>query len=172
MRKKTTRASVVPEPQQREGLLVVVELGGDWPMLRELDSSVRRVMAQTEGEAPGAFAERVVSSLDDLFGPGVRLATVAIACNERVDDAADGARRKVAGLSLGSMAKNKAGRVYLTTSERSNGRLRHALTALSRGLHEEWRTAGLDVSVDLGQALCSTPTATAVVAPTFTARVA
>jgi hypothetical protein len=179
MRKKTSRSlSQAPAPARASsslagssgslGVLVVVELGSEWPVLRE-DGAVRRVLAQTEGEAPGTFVERVAKSLDSLFGRGVVLSTVAIACNERVDEAADGARRKLAGLSLGAMAKNKAGKVYLAGSPRSGGRLRHSLAALARGLHEEWRTAGLEVSVNLGEDRPSAPAAAPFV---FTARVA
>ncbi len=67
------------------------------------------------------------------------------------------------------MAKNKSGRVYLAGSPRSGGRLRHSLAALARGLHDEWRTAGLEVSVDLGEDRQSSAEAAPFV---FTARVA
>ena len=170
MRKKTSRSSALGhEAAVGLGLLVVVELGAEWPALRE-DGAIRRVLAQTEGETPAAFADRVASDLDSLFGRrSIQLSTVAVACNERVDEAADGARRKLAGLSLGAMAKNKAGKVYLAASARSGGRLRHSLAALARGLHEEWRTAGLEVSVDLGEERRSLPEAAPFI---FTARVA
>ena len=136
------------------GLLVVVELGGEWPSQATLATAtpaLRRVLAQAEGETPAAFAERVASGLDSLFGRGAQLETVVVACNERADDAAEAARRKTLSLALGSMAKNKAGRAYLAASARSGGRLRHALSALAQGLFDEWRTAGLDVSVDFGE---------------------
>lgn len=185
MRKKTSRSSSLargpqgqqgsqaapPCPSSARGLLVVVELGSEWPALRE-DGAARRVIAQTEGEAPATFAERVAGGLDGLFAQGIQLSTVTIACNERVDEAADAARRKLAGLSLGAMAKNKAGKVYLATSSRSGGRLRHSLSALARGLHEEWRTAGLEVSVDLGEDLQSSPAAACFAPSGLTARVA
>jgi hypothetical protein len=132
------------------GLLVVVELGGEWPGLMQADASARRVVTQHEGETPAAFAERIAASLDGLFGRGIKLSTVALACNERVDMAADGARRKLGSVALGAMAKHKAGRLYYTASARSSGRLHHALSALARSLFDEWRTAGLEVSVDLG----------------------
>jgi hypothetical protein len=109
------------------------------------------VVAQLEGEAPGAFAERVAGSLDATFGRGIRLETVILACNERLDEAAESARRRALGLALGSMAKHRSGRVYLAASARSGGRLRHALSALARGLFDEWRTAGLEASVDFGE---------------------
>jgi hypothetical protein len=135
------------------GLLVIVELGGEWPQLavrHAAGAGSRRVIAQVEGETPAAFADRVANSLDGLFARGIKLDTVALASNERLDEAAETARRKVASLALGRMAiaKHMSGRVFLTAPPRSSGRLRHALSALARGLFEEWRTAGLDVSVD------------------------
>jgi hypothetical protein len=148
------------------GLLVVVELAGEWPTLAGVDGSLRRVIAQLEGETPATFAERVANSLDGLFGRGIKLSTVAISCNERLDEAADTARRKLAGLSLGAMAKNKTGKVYLTASPRSGGRLRHSLSALAQGLSEEWGSAGLEVSVELAEEIRSAPNAA------FSARVA
>lgn len=143
MRKKVTGS----------GLLVVVELGGEWPgVARASDGSdlVRRVLSQAEGETPAQFTERVTSALDTLFGRGVKLSTVSLACNERLDDAADGARRMLCSAALGAMAKHKSGRFYLTAAARSSGRLRHALSSLTQGLSDEWESAGLEVSVEFG----------------------
>jgi len=151
------------------GLLVVVELGSEWPSLAAAEASARRVVAQQDGETPAAFAERLANGLDGLFGRGVRLQTVVLACNERVDEAAEAARRKVSSLALGSMAKHQSGGVYLTASSRSGGRLRHALSALAQGLFDEWRTAGLQVSVDFGEETRAEQRATPFA---FTARVA
>jgi hypothetical protein len=145
-----------PRPLDGRGILVVVELGGEWPSEAAIGCSpsstplARRVLAQAEGETPAAFAERVASSLDSLFGRGIQLETVVLACNERLDESAEAARRKALGLALGSMAKHKCGRAYLAAAGRSSGRLRHALSALAQGLFDEWRTAGLEVSVDFG----------------------
>ena len=151
------------------GVLVLVELGGEWPSPLSSDGALRRVLAQSEGETPAVFADRVANSLDGLFGKGVRLETATLACNERLDPAAEAARRKILGMALGSMARHKAGRAYLAASPRSGGRVRHALSALAQGLFDEWRTAGLEVSVDFGEASRATAPA-----PTFlfTARVA
>ena len=67
------------------------------------------------------------------------------------------------------MAKHKAGKVYLTAAERSSARLRQALTNLSQGPFDEWRTAGLEASVWFGDpAVTEAPTNTLA----FTARVA
>ncbi len=151
------------------GVLVVVELGSEWPGLMQADASSRRVLTQHEGETPAAFSERVAGSLDALFGRGVMLSTVALACNERLDDAANEARRRLGGLSLGAMARHKSGRFVFTAPTRSGGRLRHALTSLSRALDDEWRSAGLSVTVELGEPVSAPATADE---PTGRARVA
>ena len=152
------------------GLLIAVELGATWPEAAADEGAIgrRRVVTQQEGETPAKFADRVASGLDQLFGRGIRLCALTLACNERIDDAAQDARRQLAGVTLGSMAKAQTGRAYLAGSTRSSARLRQALTSLAQSLHEEWRTAGLEVSVDFGER------SSAQLAPTFTftARVA
>ena len=71
--------------------------------------------------------------------------------------------------TLGAMAKHRTGKLYLTAAPHASGRLRHSLSSLAQGLHQEWSTAGLQASVELGEERGSSPTA----APfTFTARVA
>lgn len=147
------------------GLLVVVELGGEWPGIARSSEAAgaaepqRRVLSQSEGESPAEFSERVASSLDSLFGRGIKLSTVSLACNERLDEAADAARRMLCGVALGAMAKHKSGRFYLTASARSSGRLHHALSSLAQGLSEEWESAGLEVSVEFGEESRSSVTA-------------
>ena len=149
------------EPSPRAGSLVVVELGAEWPHLAESDRAVRRVLAQLEGETPTLFAERVAGSLDGLFGKGVQLGAAALACNERIDAAADTARRKLGGILLGLMAAHKSGKVVLTASPLSSGRLRHSLSSLAHGLFDEWRTAGLEVTVEFGDEARSAPNSAA-----------
>jgi hypothetical protein len=173
MRKKVSPPREASTPTT--ALLVIVELGGEWPQLALVQpaaaASSRRVVAQVDGETPAAFAERVANSLDSLFDRGIKLDTVLLASNERLDEAAATARRRIASLALGRMAiaKHMSGRVYLTAAPRSSGRLRHALSSLAHGLFDEWRTAGLEVSVDFGDERAEAPEA----APfAFTSRVA
>jgi hypothetical protein len=104
-----------------------------------------------DGETPQQFAARAGDLLDGLFGRGVPLATAVLACNQRLDSHAEDARRKLAGLALGAMARQKTGKVYLAASERSSARLRQGLTHLAQGLQDEWRTAGLEASVSFGE---------------------
>lgn len=132
------------------GFLIAIELGGEWPSLA-MHGCERRVLAQHEGETPAAFADRVTKNLDALFGRGVELSRVALACNERIDAAADEARRTLLGLSLGAMAPRHAGQLLLTAAPRSSDRLRRYLTALAADSGAEWQSAGLEVSTDFGR---------------------
>lgn len=181
MRKKTSRPrdSVKATSSQLHapaaapsvaGSLVLVELGGAFPSLGLGVEAPRRVLSQLDGESPSAFAERVVTTLDGLFGKGISLGSVNLACNERLDDAAQNARRHLAGALLGSMAKERTGKVAFSAPVLSSGRLRHGLSSLARGLYDEWRTAGLEVSVDFGDTEAKSGTNTAPYA--FTSRVA
>jgi len=170
-RTRTTTLGEQREPERGTatdapaGFLIAVELGASWPSLA-LEASERRVQVQLEGETPAAFADRVAQSLDSLFGRGVELYRVALACNERIDAAADQARRTLVGLVLGAMAARHAGQVLLTAPPRSSERLRRYLDVLAAGARHEWHGAGLDVSTDFGREAASAP------APAAAARVA
>jgi hypothetical protein len=136
-----------------EGVLIVVELGADWPSLPEVrePAAGRRVLAQAEGESPAAFGARVAEQIDRVFARGVLLATAIVACNERLDDAAQRARADLARTAMGVMARERAGKLLLSTSERSSGRLRHALSSLASELSDEWRRAAVQASVRFGE---------------------
>jgi len=174
MRKKTSRSrdsvktSSVSASSTPGGVLVAVELGAEFPALSPTGAP-RRVLTQLEGESPAAFAERAASALESAFGRGVGLGQLSLACNERLDDAAQAGRRQLASAALGAMAKHHTGKVALCASPRSSGRLRQALSTLARGLFDEWRTAGLEATVDFGDEAPLTATPGAFV---HTARVA
>jgi hypothetical protein len=136
--------------QATSGILVAVELGAEWPNVAFAQQQ-RRVLVQLEGEAPVAFAERVTSNLDALFGRGITLRTLALACNERIDAAADEARRILLGLTLGVMAKQREGAVLLTAAPHAGARLRGYLEALAATSLGEWQSAGLEVAVECGR---------------------
>lgn len=167
--KSTSPAAPVADSASPGGVLVAVELGAEFPASPLPSGAPRRVLCQLEGEAPAAFAERVASALDSTFGRGVAIAQLSMACNERLDEAAQQARRQLAGAALGAMAKQHAGKVLFSAPPRSSGRLRHGLSTLARGLFEEWRTAGLEASVDFG---AEAPPSTSSAGFLYTARVA
>lgn len=140
--------------------MIVVELGAEWPSLKELREPAggRRVLAQAEGESPNAFVTRVAEQVDGLFARGLPLTTAIVACNERLDDGAQRARAELSRAALGVMAKGRSGRLLLCASERSSGRLRHALSSLASALGSEWRRADVAASVRFGEEPLAAPT--------------
>ena len=134
------------------GMLIVVELGAEWPALAEMrePGAVRRVLAQEEGETPSAFVARVAEGLDGLFARGVTLGTAVVACNERLDTNAERARAELSRAVMGVMAKDQNGSLLLSASERSSGRLRHALSTLASELCVEWKRARVLAKVRFG----------------------
>jgi hypothetical protein len=133
-------------------VLIVVELGADWPSLAEVrePAAARRVLAQAEGESPSGFVVRLAAVLDGLFARGAAMTTAVVACNERLDEPAQRARAELARTALGAMAKERAGGLVLCASDRSSGRLRHALSALASELGSEWQRAGVSSKVRFG----------------------
>src|SRR5258706_4765419 len=102
MRKKAVRAAATTQDSSSlsTGLLVLVELGAEWPELMAHAAGPRRVVAQLDGETPAQFAARAADLLDGLFGRSIALGTAVISCNERLDAPAAAARRKPARLAL------------------------------------------------------------------------
>lgn len=117
--------------RKQAGLLVAVELGAEWPegFVAERSAAVRRVVAQTEGETPEAFAARLGRLVDRLFPAGAPLRDAVVACNERTDPGALAARRMIGGFLLGRLGPE--GTCAFAAGERAGGRLRHALSALA-----------------------------------------
>ncbi|HEX3774814.1 MAG TPA: hypothetical protein VHV51_10150 [Polyangiaceae bacterium] len=145
------------------GVLIAVELGADWPTIAEFGAATaRRVLAQDEGESPAHFAARIGERLDGLFARGVELGTAVVACNERLDQAAQSARSEFARMALGAMAKRQQGALFLSASERSSERLRHALSTLASELDDEWRRARVSVKVRIGDESVAAPPAVSV----------
>ena len=134
------------------GLLIVVELGAEWPSTApaELVATSRRVFAQEESEAPAAFATRVAEQLDALFARGISLGTAQLACNERLDAAAQSARAELARAIAGALARGTGGLLVLAASDRNEGRSRAALSALQRELAVEWQSAAIETKLRFG----------------------
>ena len=134
------------------GVLIVVELGAEWPCLAETRDAAaeRRVLAQADDESPALFGARVSEQLDQLFGRGVSLTNAVIACNERLDEAAQRARADVARLAMGAMAKRRSGGLLLCACDRNSGRSRHALSSLASELGSEWQRANVTASIRFG----------------------
>ena len=134
---------------KRMGLLIAVELGAEWPEgLTERAGAVRRVVAQTEGETPEAFAVRIGSVAGRLFPPRVEIRDAVVACNERTDPAASIARRTIGSALLERMGPR--GTLVLAAGPRAGGRLRHSISALAIDLAPE-ASANVTVHFDAEQ---------------------
>ncbi len=113
------------KPLSTEGLLIIVELGAEWPEL-ELGGApkIRRVLAQDDLESPAAFALRVGEQLNGVFVRGAALGSVIVACSERLDEHAQGARAELARAAANALAGARGGRLLLSAADRNDGRSR------------------------------------------------
>jgi len=116
---------------KRQGLLVAVELGAEWPgtFVSERPDAQRRVVAQSDGETPEAFAVRLAALAGRLFPAGSPLRDAVVACNERTDRASSVARRAMGSALLERLGPS--GTFAFAAGPRAGGRLRHALSALA-----------------------------------------
>ncbi|MEP7050335.1 MAG: hypothetical protein ABJB12_08290 [Pseudomonadota bacterium] len=137
------------------GLLMVVELGAEWPSASQaaLGAASLRVLAEEESEAPAAFAVRVGEQLDALFARGIALQGAVLACSERLDESARNARADLARAVAGALARGTGGLLLLTASDRNGGRSRVALSALQQELAAEWQSAAIDTQLRFGDEL-------------------
>jgi hypothetical protein len=135
------------------GLLIVVELGAEWPSSVQAElfsagpSGGRRVLAQEESESPAAFVARVGAQLDGLFARGASLGSAVLACNERLDESALHARAQLARAAAFAMARGIGGRLLLTACDRNQGRSHAALTAFEQELRVEWQSAAVELQL-------------------------
>ncbi|MES1176298.1 MAG: hypothetical protein ABUL62_18390 [Myxococcales bacterium] len=132
-----------------EGQLIVVELGAEWPNPAPTPSA-RRVLVQDETESPAAFAVRVGEQLNALQGRGIALGSAVLACSERLDQHAQGARVELARAVASSLARQQGGELTLVATDRNDGRSRPALSALVSDLAKEWQSAAVVAKLRFG----------------------
>ncbi|HEY3666061.1 MAG TPA: hypothetical protein VGL19_08685 [Polyangiaceae bacterium] len=143
----------VQKPTSCAGLLVVVELGADWPsrvhgeLCLLTRTGARRVLAQRDSESPTAFAQRVSEQLDGLFARGVTLGNSVVSCNERLDDCATRARFELCRAAASAMARGAGGRLRVSACDRNQGRSRAAFATLESELRLEWQSAGVELDL-------------------------
>lgn len=137
-----------------EGLLIVVELGAAWPSA-ELEASrtakARRVLAQDETESPAAFALRVAEQLSSSFPSGVALASVVVACSERIDAHAQGGRAELARTVASALARSGGGSLLFVACDRNSARSKPVFSTLLGDLTREWQSAGVEVKLSFGE---------------------
>jgi hypothetical protein len=137
-----------------EGLLIVVELGAEWPTL-ELEAlrtaKARRVLAQDETESPAAFALRASEQLSSSFPSGVALANVVVACSERIDAHAQGGRAELARALASALGRAGGGSLSFAASDRNDARSKPVFSALLSEVTRQWQSAGVEVKLSFGQ---------------------
>lgn len=121
------------------GLLIVVELGAEWPTGPLPNAWPRRIVAQAESESPARFALRVSEYSSDLLARGLSMEQVIIACSERLDEQAQIARGELARSAALSLGQTRGSAVLLFACDRNAGRSRAALSAFVAELNAEWR---------------------------------
>ncbi|HYP77175.1 MAG TPA: hypothetical protein VER12_14500 [Polyangiaceae bacterium] len=137
-----------------EGLLIVVELGAEWPA-SEIECSrnakARRVLAQDETESPAAFALRVSEQLGSSFPGGVALGGVIVACSERLDLHAQAGRAELARIAASTLGRSGGGSLSFVASDRNGGRSKPSLSSLLAELIRQWQSAGVEVKLSFGE---------------------
>ena len=134
-----------------ESQVIVVELGAEWPSASlAAPPSARRVLAQDEAESLAAFAVRVAEQLNGSMARGARLTSAVIACSERLDERAQGARADLVRALASALAHARGGNLTLSASDRNEGRSRAAFSALYGELAQEWQSAGVLTKLRFG----------------------
>jgi len=137
-----------------EGLLIVVELGAEWPS-SEIETSrnakARRVLAQDETESPATFALRVAEQLSSSFPSGVALASVVVACSERIDAHAQGGRAQLARTAASALGRAGGGTLSFVACDRNDARSKPAISTLLAEVTREFQSAGVEVKLNFGQ---------------------
>jgi|KBSMisStandDraft_5_1062788.scaffolds.fasta_scaffold384437_1 hypothetical protein len=137
-----------------EGLLIVVELGAEWPV-SEIEAlrnaKARCVLAQDETESPAGFALRVAEQLSSSFPSGVVLGSVVVACSERIDVHAQGGRAELARTVAGALARAGGGSLSFVACDRNDARTKPALSTLLGEITRQWQSAGVEVKLSFGQ---------------------
>ncbi len=138
-----------------EGLLIVVELGAEWPA-SEIEAArnakARRVLAQDETESPAAFALRVSEQLTSSFPSGVALASVLVACSERIDAVAQSGRAELARVLASALGRAGGGSLSFVACDRNEARSKPAFSTLLADVTRQWQSAGVEVKLSFGQA--------------------
>jgi hypothetical protein len=147
---------IMKKQEARAGVLVVMELGSEWPAWLSQcchGVSTRRVTVQEETETLARFCERVAERIDTILAEGAALDLAVLACNERADARATSARQNVVETMASALGCRGGGRVVLTASERSNGRVRRALCSFADDISQRWSNTRIVSSVSFGAEL-------------------
>jgi hypothetical protein len=137
-----------------EGLLIVMELGAEWPA-SEIEAArnakVKRVLAQDETESPAAFAARVSEQLGSAFASGVVLGSVVVACSERIDERAQSGRAELVRIVASALARARGGCLTFVACDRNSARSKPTFSSLSAEAARQWQSKGVEVKLSFGE---------------------
>jgi len=137
-----------------EGLLIVVELGAEWPA-SEIEATrnakARRVLSQDETETPAAFAARVTEQVTSSFPSGVGLGSVLVACSERIDSHAQTARAEIARAAGNALSRSGGGSLSFVACDRNGARSKPVFSALLADATRQWQSSGVEVKLSFGE---------------------
>ena len=136
-----------------EGLLIVVELGAEWPALEieaARNAKAKRVLCQDETESPASFAARVAEQLGGSFPSGVVLGSVVVACSERIDERAQSGRTELVRVLASALARAR-GNLTLVACDRNNARSKSSFSSLCAETSRQWQSKGVEVNLSFGE---------------------
>ncbi|MDD9945838.1 MAG: hypothetical protein OXU20_32640 [Myxococcales bacterium] len=133
--------------------VVIVEHGGNWlPWARKLRASRDRlvVVAQTECEAPHAFARRVIGRLKALRHEGVQLAEAALVGGTVSDSSHKHQRSKILRKLTALLSHcGCEGHLYLDPGAEVDQPSQNLMHAIAWALRDLTRGSGVSISVGL-----------------------
>jgi len=109
------------------------------------------VLAQDETESPAVFALRVAEQLSSSFPSGVAVASVVVACSERIDADAQGGRAELARSLASALGRSGGGSLWFVASDRNDARSKPGLSTLLGEVTRQWQSAGVEVKLSFGQ---------------------
>ena len=137
-----------------KGLLIVVELGAEWPALEieaARNAKAKRVLAQDETESPAAFAARVAEQLGRSLPSGLALGSVVVACSERIDAHAQSGRAELARTVAGVLARSGGGSLTFVACDRNGARSKPMFSTLLSDVTRQWQSKGVEVKLSFGE---------------------
>jgi hypothetical protein len=137
-----------------EGLLIVVELGAEWPALEieaARNAKAKRVLCQDETESPDQFAARVATQLGSSFPSGVVLSSAVVACSERIDERAQSGRVELVRVVASALARTRGTSLTFVACDRNQARSKSTFSSLCAETSRQWQSKGVEVKLSFGE---------------------
>ncbi len=139
-------------------IVVVLETGAVWPEwipgMDEADRPATLTIAQRDDESLSELAARALQRIEALRASRRGLTQAVIACGERGDEGAFGARAELCDAVLGTLSRSGRTNLFLSANDRCSGATRHALSRFVQDLSARWAGAPAGVALRIG---CANP---------------